>query len=132
MATLICFTVYLIPTQAEQIMELPHKCVRRQRYQHPLEVVARVRIKGHAVADAVAEAPKGVARALLYIVRPFPSFLLRHSTIPFISAIISQTIQLLLKWHLTFLLFLQYNLNVSELLARLVMISAVIVICQVT
>ena len=34
-----------------------------------------VGIKGHAVAEAVAEAPKGVARALLYIVRASPSFL---------------------------------------------------------
>ena len=32
-----------------------------------------VGIKGHAVADAVAEAPTGVARALLYIVRGSPS-----------------------------------------------------------
>ena len=38
-----------------------------------------VGIKGHAVADAVAEAPKGVARALLYIVRASPSFLLHPS-----------------------------------------------------
>ena len=38
-----------------------------------------VGIKGHAVAEAVAEAPKGVARALLYIVRGSPSFLLHPS-----------------------------------------------------
>ena len=38
-----------------------------------------VGIKGHAVAEAVAEAPKGVARALLYIVRASPSFLLHSS-----------------------------------------------------
>ena len=38
-----------------------------------------VGIKGHAVAEAVAEAPKGVARALLYIVRASPSFLLHPS-----------------------------------------------------
>ena len=34
------------------------------------------------------------------------------------GAIISQLIQTLLKWHLTFILFLQYHLNVSELLAK--------------
>ena len=38
-----------------------------------------VGIKGHAVAEAVAEAPKGVARALLYIVRASPSFLIYPS-----------------------------------------------------
>ena len=36
-----------------------------------------VGIKGHAVAEAVAEAPKGVAHALLYIFTP--SFLLHPS-----------------------------------------------------
>ena len=43
------------------------------------DVIGRVGIKGHAVAEAVAEAPKGVARALLYIVRASPSFLLHPS-----------------------------------------------------
>ena len=38
-----------------------------------------VGIKGHAVAEAVAEASKGVARALLYIVRASPSFLIYPS-----------------------------------------------------
>ena len=42
-------------------------------------MVQYVGIKGHAVAEAVAEAPKGVARALLYIVRASPSFLLHPS-----------------------------------------------------
>ena len=39
----------------------------------------RVGIKGHAVAEVVAEAPKRVARALLYIVRASP-FLLPHGS----------------------------------------------------
>ena len=38
-----------------------------------------VGIKGHAMAGAVAEVPKGVARALLYIVRASPSFFIHHS-----------------------------------------------------
>ncbi len=38
-----------------------------------------VGIKGHAMAEAVAEAPNGVARALLYIVGASPSFLLHPS-----------------------------------------------------
>ena len=48
-----------------------HGCSWRARTR-----VIIVGIKGHAVAEAVAEAPKSVARAFLYIVRAFPSFLL--------------------------------------------------------
>ncbi len=36
------------------------------------------------------------------------------------GAIISQLIQTVVKWHLTFLIFLQCHLNVSGLLAKLV------------
>ena len=49
------------------------------------------------------------------------------------SAFISQLIQTLLKWHFTFLLFLQFHLNVSELLAKpVIQYLPVVVIFQVT
>ena len=51
----------------------------KTEYYRGIESLQRVGIKGHAVAEAVAEAPKGVARALLYIVRASPSFLLHPS-----------------------------------------------------
>ena len=61
----------------------PSKNVTSYRY-----LYIRVGVKGHAVAEAVAEAPKGVARALLHIHSLPPSFFIhysRHSTIPFIG-----------------------------------------------
>ena len=57
-----------------------------------------VGIKGHAEADAeadaVAEAPTGVARALLYIVRGSPSFLLHPSFKTFILPYLSSNTRL--------------------------------------
>ena len=50
--------------------------------------------KGHAVADAVAEAPMGVARALLYIVRDSPSFLLHLSYKSFFDSLHSLGLQI--------------------------------------
>ena len=57
---------FLSPTEASKPVPPNHSIKRHRR---------TVRIQGHAVA----ETPTGVARALLYIVRASPSFLLHRS-----------------------------------------------------
>ena len=53
-----------------------------------LPLFLSVGIKGHAVAEAVAEAPKGVARALLYMsLSLLPSSSIIQDILPYLSSL---------------------------------------------